>query len=264
MTVDRKFNLMRWIARYWGVFLISVMVLTSQVQAQQSVRDSVISCVVMDFAYTLQFPGGDLADRFGRNSAVGGGIYYKTKRNWIFGGSGSFIFGNDVKDLSMLDLFRDENGGIPGTTGLYANVVVFQRGFTAQGQVGKIFPWFGPNPNSGIMVLGGLGMMQHNIRYQDDVQEVPLLNGDSEKGYDRLTNGLMLSQFIGYRYLGNKRLLNFIFGFEAMQGFTQNRRGYNYDTGQPDTESRLDLLYGVKVGLSLPLYKRVPKEFYYE
>lgn len=233
-------------------------------QAQQSVSDSVIGVVLIDVTYTLQSPGGDLSDRFGLNSAVGGSFYYKTKSNWLIGASGNFMFGSDVKERTMLDGFRDENGGILGTTGLYANVLLYQRGFNLEARVGKIFPWFGPNPNSGIMVTAGVGFLQHKIRFEDSVEEVPLLLDDNAKGYDRLTNGLMISQFIGYRYLGNRRLMNFIAGIEVMEAFTRNRRQFNYDTRSEDNESRLDLLYGFRIGFTLPLYKRVPKEFYYE
>jgi hypothetical protein len=47
-----------------------------------------------------------------------------------------------------------------------------------------------------------------------------------------------------------------------MQGFTQNRRSYNFDEMKQDTEKRLDIFYGAKVSWILPLYKKAPKEFY--
>ncbi|MCK6649378.1 MAG: hypothetical protein L6Q66_06965, partial [Bacteroidia bacterium] len=91
---------------------------------------------------------------------------------------------------------------------------------------------------------------------------IPQLDSDYKKGYDRLTNGFLLSQNLGYLYLSNNRIANFYIGFECMQGFTQNRRSYNFDQMKQDTEKRVDILYGGKVSWILPLYKKAPKEFY--
>ena len=64
-------------------------------------------------------------------------------------------------------------------------------------------------------------------------------------------------------YLSDNRLLNFYFGIEGYQAFTQSVRKLNYDTGLPDTKKRLDMLYGLRFGWILPLYKKTPNEFYY-
>ena len=74
----------------------------------------------------------------------------------------------------------------------------------------------------------------------------------------------MISQFVGYLFLGNNRLLNFYAGFELMAGFTQNRRSLNFDTMQTDNRKRTDIYFGSRVGFILPLYKRMPDDFYYD
>ena len=122
----------------------------------------------------------------------------------------------------------------------------------------------GPNKNSGLLLMGGLGFLQHRIRIENLDNRVPNLNDDYVKGYDRLSNGFAAHQFIGYMHLSNSRRLNFYVGFELNQAWTQNRRGYNFDKQQVDKEKRLDLLYGIKVGWILPLYpKGAQKYFYY-
>lgn len=247
--------------RTFIILIISILSFT--VKAQVNVRDSIVFAPLLDFTYALQFPGGDMADRFGTNNNLGGSFLIKNRHNWIYGVSGGFVFGTDVKESSVIEALEDDNGGIVGTTGRYANIILQQRGFTAQAVVGKIFPWFGPNQNSGVMIMGGVGFIQHKIRFQDEIKEVPLLNDDYAKGFDRLTNGLLTSEFIGYRYMANNRLLNFYAGVEFMQGFTKNRRSFNYDTREEDTKDRLDLLTGIKVGITIPLYKKAPKDFYY-
>ena len=114
------------------------------------------------------------------------------------------------------------------------------------------------------MLLGGIGFMQHRIKFEDKFQEVPLLSGKNYyPGYDRLTNGVMFTEFIGYRLLSNRRLINVFAGVEFTQAVTKNRREVNYDTGLKDNNQRLDLTMGFKVGLSLPLYKPTPQEYYY-
>ncbi|MBA3901808.1 MAG: hypothetical protein H0X62_16670, partial [Bacteroidetes bacterium] len=118
------------------------------------------------------------------------------------------------------------------------------------------------NPNSGFFVLGGVGFLQHKVRIENPGNASPQIFGEYKKGYDRLTNGISTSQFIGYMFLSNNRLLNFFGGVEFVQGFTQNRR-FNYDNMDYDHTQRLDLLTGIKVGWVFPLYKKVPLKYYY-
>jgi hypothetical protein len=104
--------------------------------------------------------------------------------------------------------------------------------------------------------------LQHKIRI-DTRDDVPLLDKEYVKGYGRLSNGLSLTQFVGYIYCGNKRLINFIAGFEFTQGFTENRRSYNFDTMSKDETKRFDMLSGIKVGWFFPIYRTAATQFYY-
>ncbi len=230
--------------------------------AQVNVRDSIISSPFFAATYTIQVPGADLNDRFGLNSNLGFQALWKTKQNWIFGFSGNFLFGSDVKEDSVLAGISTEQGAVLGQDGKYADIRYFERGYTVQSHVGKLFPVIGPNPNSGILIMGGIGFIQHKIRIETIGNTVPHLNKAYKKGYDRLTNGLYLSQFIGYQHFGNRRMINFYAGIDLGQGFTENRRSYNFDTMGPDNTKRLDLFYGAKVGWIVPLYKKRPNDFY--
>jgi hypothetical protein len=51
---------------------------------------------------------------------------------------------------------------------------------------------------------------------------------------------------------------------EVMEGFTQNRRTVNIDTGLKDDRKRMDFFLGLKVGWIIPLFKKLPKEYYYD
>ena len=63
-------------------------------------------------------------------------------------------------------------------------------------------------------------------------------------------------------FLNNKGTINFYFGFEFIQGFTQNRRDFNFDTMEKDDKKRNDFLNSFKVGWIFPLYKRAPQKYY--
>ncbi len=84
-------------------------------------------------------------------------------------------------------------------------------------------------------------------------------------GYDRLTQGLSLSEFIGYQYVSEKNLYNFYIGLFFQQGLTKNMRNLNFDQPNTSTSTKLrnDNSYGVKIGWNIPFFNDKPKEFYY-
>lgn len=231
--------------------------------AQVSVKDSCIGITNIGVAFSFQIPGGDLADRFTNNAAIGINFDHKTKKNWILGVHWNYIFGKNIKENTILDSITTSSGFIINQNGEFAQVNIFERGFYTGAYCGKIFPYLSPNPNSGFIVTVGAGLLQHKIRIEDMGNQTPQLSEEYRKGYDRLTNGFMLNEFIGYSYFSNNKLLNFYAGIELIQGWTQNRRSYDYDLMRKDTKQRLDLLSGFKFGWVLPLYKRTPREFYY-
>ncbi len=249
---------------WFPIFLICMMGLNiRQAFAQFNVRDSSVSFAMLGGTFAYQIPGGDLADRFGNNFNVGGTFQWKTKKNWIVGVDGSFMFSDQVKENNILEKISTSQGFIIAQDGFYADVYLYERGFMFSAKAGKIFPLFGPNPNSGLMATLGAGLLQHKIRIEDKGNRAPQLNDDYKKGYDRLTNGLSLTEFFGYINFSNRRLVNFMAGFEFTQAFTRSRRDFNFDTMTRDDKTRLDLLFGFRVAWIIPFYKRVPREYYY-
>jgi hypothetical protein len=221
---------------------------------------------LFNLSYGFHQPGGDLSDRFGDHYSIGSGAEWMfDKGNWIVGGSFNFYFGNEVGENSLAPLFNDQ-GFLIGNDRQYANIRLRMRGFYAGLTLGKLISVGLPNPRSGIRVSVSTGLLQHKIRIQDDpVRRVPQVSDEYQKGYDRLTNGLAFTEFIGYQILSSNRRINFFAGFEFTQGFTMNRRSFNFDTRQQDTSSRLDLDFGFRVGWMLPFYvgKRASEEIYY-
>jgi hypothetical protein len=234
-------------------------------QAQYSANDTNLNIPMFYAAYSFQVPGGDLADRFGTSSTIGGGFRYKTASNWLFDGEFSFIFGGEVKNEDeLMSNLRTETGEIIDMSGNFGFVTTYERGYHINFKFGKVIPVLSPNPNSGIVLMGGVGYLQHKIRIQVENNNIPQLDGDYKKGYDRLAGGPSLTEFVGYLYLSDNRLLNFYGGLEFVQGWTKPLRDVNFDTMEPDPiQNRLDLFTGIKLGWIIPIFQRQPEKFYY-
>jgi hypothetical protein len=129
--------------------------------------------------------------------------------------------------------------------------------------VGKIFKVLQASPNSGLMVMLGAGYLSHRMVIDNQNNTAPQITRDYARGYDRLTAGLNLNQFIGYFYMGKSRVFNFFGGFEFYQAFTTSQRDYVFDQMKKDDNNYLDLFFGIKVGWMIPIYKQAPDSYYY-
>lgn len=246
------------------ICLIMSVLYSQDVNAQNyNVKDSILKVSSIQVQYSHYIPGGDMKVRFGNNSMVGVGFLKKTKNNYFWGAEINYLYGGDVKEKNVLDSLRTIRGQIISKEGGYGDVRMFERGFSTHVKAGKLFPVFGSNKNSGIIVLLGVGFLEHKMHIEVIDANVKALEGDKRKGYDRLTNGLSLSQFVGYWYMSNNRRLNAYVGFDFHQAFTENRRDWDFHAQRKLDEKRVDQLSGIKVGIVLPLYKRMPKDYYF-
>lgn len=231
-------------------------------EAQVNLKDSCVSAHLIQVDIGTGLPAFDMADRFGPHAIAGGGYQYKTNDNWLFGFNGAFIFGSVVKEDSLFNNIRTDAGYVIGSDGLLYDPILWESGFNGKIEVGKITNIWGINPNSGLAFTGGIGYMQHKIWIYIDETIVPQLSPEYRTGYDRLSSGFMLTQYIGYYFFSTKYFVNFRGGIEFMEAFTQNRRTINYDTQLSDTETRFDMLINLKVSWNLPIYKQPRTKFY--
>lgn len=244
------------------ILLITCICLGLAAKAQH-IADSCIRIPLVGVHFAGDLPQGDLAQRFGPNFSAGISFLYKSKKNWLFGAEGSYFFGRNVKE-DVVKSMRTPDGFVIDNEGYPADLRLTERGWNIYLVVGKIFSKVGGhNPNCGLMAWAGPGYMQHKIKLYDANQKIAAIKGDLKKGYDRLSGGPALTQFVGWSYLSNRKLVNFYFGVELFEGFTKSYRIHNYDTGLDDTKKRFDMQVGFRAGWYLPIYKRVPKEFYY-
>lgn len=247
-----------------GILIIILFVLYHySAKGQFQVRDSALFDPHVSISYASQWPALDMDERFGRNNNIGIGFHIKSKKNWYYGIQGTFLFGNKVKEPGLLSNLAIDEGFVLDNQGQLSKIAVQQRGFSVTLEGGKIFDIIGPNRNSGLLVMGGVGLLQHKIRLEHQENEITQLDGDYIKGYDRLSNGLMVHQFVGYFHMSNNRLINFFIGAEAWQGFTKSRRDLNFDTKLRDDKNRTDILFGLRAGWVLHLYQRSADEYYF-
>jgi len=233
-------------------------------KAQVDVKDSALSVSLFYPTYGFSKPGGDMAKRFGYSHQLGAGYMYKAANGWSISLEGNFIFRDGVKNPgSILSGITTSDGFVIDEGGFFANVMLLERGFAFWAKAGKLFQVGRSNPNSGLLVQLGGGMLQHKIRIEVAANSAPQLKGDYKKGYDHLCNGPAVSQFIGYQYLGNSRKINFFAGLEFVEAYTFSRRSYYFNDMIRPNEKRIDLLFSLKTGWYLPLYKKTRQSFYY-
>lgn len=248
-----------------GLIIGLLLFALAPIQAQSTGEPANAVLIVPSFA--IQFPGGDMKDRFGWNSSVGGKIGYKFGRNWFIGPEMNFIFGTKVKEDGILDSITTENGLLVNINGNPLGFGLFERGFSARMEFGKVFALNSAHPNSGILFSLGVGVLQHKIFINIAERDVPQLSDDFKAGYDRRSRGFTMSQFLGYQFLRQEKLVSFYAGIELIQGFTQNTRAIDFDLGVKDEQKRKDFLVGLKIGWIIPVFgeDRVEKgtEFYY-
>lgn len=235
-----------------------------KVTGSKTKPDSAISSFSLSLNYAVQIPGGDLRWRYGPNSSIGGSCFYKTKKNVFFGAQWNYLFGKKLYGENPLDSIMTSDGFVIDKEGKYADIRMFERGFTLGFSAGKVFNSFlSPNKNSGFLLTGGIGYLQHKIKIYDNGSRSPQLSKEYLKGYDRLTSGFTTTQFVGYWYMSKNRFVNFYGGVEFIQGFTKSRRSWDYNLMRADTENRIDLLSGIRIGWVIPLYKRTSQNTYY-
>lgn len=234
----------------------------SQRAKRQQYKDSAYHFMVVGAHIEGQLPFGDLSKRFGSDISAGMPVLYKTAKGLIFGVEGNVFFSNNVKE-DPLDYMYNDNNTISDANGNPATLRLNERGFSIYAEVGKIIPCFTRNKNSGCLFMFGAGYMQHKISITDVGKSMPQVFGNLKKGYDRLSGGPALNQFIGYMFYAKNRIVNFYAGIDLQEGFTTGLRGWQYDTGKPDNQKRMDILAGIRFGWLLPLYKKAPKEFYF-
>lgn len=241
--------------KYFIFFMFSAFMACAQI-------DSAIRIPLVGVHLGGQLPMADLNKRFGPNLVSGLSFTMKSKKNWLYGARFDYMYGRNVKE-DVLKSLKTPEGYVVDNAGFPADLRVSERATAFYIFGGKVLPLASANPNSGLMVTLGAGYLEHKINLYDAQKQIAAIKDNLKYGYDRLSVGFSVSQFVGYLFLSENRMLNFYFGVDCSQSFTKSVRKVNYDTGLSDTGRRLDILTGLRFGWILPLYKKTPNDFYY-
>ncbi len=215
-------------------------------------------------SYGLDLPAGNMQESFGYNFRFGvAPTYYFANSNFSIGISADYIFGYKVKINPVSNLQTYDEQIFNSSPGISA-FNMSERGFVAGAFISKVLAFDSDNLRTGIRIDLGPYFFSHWIHFKDDLGSIPQLEGDYRKGYDRLTGGFALKEFIGYQHLSQRSKVSFNAGFEFFQGFTKSIRIQNYNTASTDNDKKIDLLFGIKIGWILPIYiEKNPEEIYY-
>ncbi|HZV71720.1 MAG TPA: hypothetical protein VFG10_19355 [Saprospiraceae bacterium] len=214
------------------------------------------SVKLLEFKYGFQAPMADMKTRFGGNSNLGISVQYASlSRTTFFGVEGIFFFGSTVKEDILANL-KTFDGLILGIQGEAGDIGLKERGFYAGLDAGKIFKTTKVENNlTGIRALIGIGLLQHKIRVQDNFNNIPALDNQYLKGYDRLTNGPALHLSLGYQYENPNNNFHFNIMGDVYGGQTSSRRDYDNLTGAYLDKKRTDILAGLTISYIVSISK---------
>ncbi|OYU94856.1 MAG: hypothetical protein CFE21_14300 [Bacteroidetes bacterium B1(2017)] len=210
--------------------------------------------------YNYHIPSGNFGKLYGNFNAIGCGGLLKTKNNWVVSAELNYLFGKEIKELSLLDNLTTSGGYLSSVGGAPGNYLVNMRGISSFVRAGRVLAWNKRNMNSGILIKGGIGIIQHHINLQAQESDIPQIDLNYSKGYDRYSTGIAFNEFIGYSYQSSNRLINFYIGVDLMQAQTQNRRGYNYDKMAYDLGKKNDFSTSFRFGWMIPIYLNTKEE----
>lgn len=190
-------------------------------------------------------------------SGIGGDVFFKFRSNWSIGVDVRYRFGNTLKNTNLFGDYQASGGIIITNNGWPGDIRLNSTGWDASFTVSKLFPWFGPNENSGINLRVSLGMLTHKVFIDPRDAYVPQFVDPYRKGYDRMHMGPQIKQGIYYLHYGSRQQwLNFSIGFEVTEAYTTNARGYNYAEASYDNGWQWDFMYSIKAAYILPVYKK--------
>ena len=219
--------------------------------------------LVLSINHTLQIPGGNMADRFGTNSNISGMLLYKTYNNFTIHLEIGALFGPKVKEVNLFEPIDGNNGNLISQNGEIPTIRLFERGAHIDINIGKYIQLPNKRSESAILLSLGTGYLYHKILIETLTTELPQLNEDLIKGYDKLCGGFFTKEFIGYLHFSKKTNIRYIVGLEFIQAYTKDLRQYDYTTQSINTDKRMDYLFGIKTGFMIPISKRTSDRYYY-
>lgn len=232
-----------------GVFLVYFWILGLSAQAPAKKDNDLY--VLLKTGGSYQFGLSDMGKRYPTFASIPAELYLKAPK-YSYGIAWSPLLSNRVTIDSLYGGILGQSQIIYDRDGFPTLIRYYMRGYSLQGRIGRYFPIKKSWKHSQIETVLGFGFMQHHIKAKFDVGRTPQLEGQNKSGYDRLCNGFMMSQAVNFHYL-NTDNLSFYAGVQFGQGYTKNRRSWDYSTMRQDNTLRKDFYIGISAGVIIPL-----------
>lgn len=234
-------------------------------KAQVSIEDSSITMATINISYRGGGAAGAWGSRWNFVSNLGIDLGVKFNPNLYLQAGASFLFTDRTQEAGGIDEVQRGTAGLVITDeGFLSEVAISGRGFYVPFSLGYIIPVLGPNPNSGIYAEVGGQFLLHRFNYRVIDGETAALEGEYQKGYDRMRYGIGVREGLGYVYYGNNNQVNFSIGFDFAQVPTRSGRQVFFPEGAIDLNERtLDFFWGIKASWIYTIYRRAPSKVYY-
>jgi hypothetical protein len=225
-----------------------------------------IRCLLLGGYAAICQPNGKLSEDYGTFGEAGGSILYLSKKRFLFGLEGGFIFGGNVLKDPVPNL-RNPDGTISGADGRDAVFKVYQRGSNVPAlRAGYLLPFRWPmaekNTYGGYSLSAGCSWFRNYTYIEDISKKTPQFSDQYRIGYDRLVTGPALGFWFGYLYMPENNLLNLMLEAGYMTGFTQTAR-YSFPTQEPAGVSRRDNVFQLRLKLYFTIRSRDENTIYY-
>jgi hypothetical protein len=238
----------------------------AQIETRIPRTDSAGLFVMLNPNFTYNIVMADLKKDFGNNLAIGTDIGIKMKSNWSIDFGFKYYFGGKVSQTLIDSTFKylTVDGHFISNTGAATGEIEVEfRGVSFHLQGGKIIPVTKRYRNSGIWIKAGVGVTQHFMNIKNPENRVYFLDKEYRKGYDKLTIGFSLYQFIGYAHMNQRNLFCIYGGIEFMENFAKRQREYDFSLMRKDDGKRFETMIGFKIGWIIPLYRHNPNTVFY-
>ena len=238
----------------------------SQVEIRERKTDSACLFVVLTPNFTYNFVLADLKKEYGNHFGIGADVGVKMKNNWSIDFGFKYLFGGGV-DTNMINntfLHLLCDGYFISNNGIATNEIELEfRGVSFHFQGGKIIPVSKRFRNSGIWIKCGVGVTQHFMNIKNPENKVLSLTPEYRKGYDKLTLGFSLYQFVGYAYIQKKNMFCVYGGVEFFENFAKRQREFDFSLMKKDDSKLFEAMIGFKIGWIIPLYKHDPNAVFH-
>ncbi len=239
--------------------LILILLFPSLLSLSQENKQSAFT---LNYKYAI--PDNFFANHFGNNSAVNFLFFIEQENNLTFGVDIEYMFSRDVKNRELIfQNISTENGAIIASDGYYANINLMQSGLNTHLLLGYAFH-FEKNNLSGIYLSSGIGYIQQKIIIDTKNENIPQLNEDYKKGYDKEHNGLSSKISLDYKYYKPRGYLQFAAGINYTLAQIQYTAPYFFNEMKYTEEEKYwGGLLGFQIGVIIPIATFNQEEFHY-